>query len=548
MKKLIFSIIILGIILAIIGFWYWQRSSYSKDILKLEILGPNEAEIGQEIEYTVKYKNNGNVRLEEPKLIFELPEHSILNEGNARRQEVGSEELGDIYPGEEKTFKFSARLFGKENETKTAKAQISFKPKNLTASYQSETTFTTVIKSVPLTFDFDLPSKIEGGRDFSFSLNYFSNLDYPLSNLGIKIEYPNGFEFISSSPKTLEKTEWDISLLNKTDGGRIEIKGRLSGNTDEQKVFKALLGIWIEDDFIALKETSKGIAIVQPSLDIFQRINNQDQYLASAGDSLHYEIFFRNISESPFQELFMVVQLKGKIFDFNSIRSDFGRFNKGDNSIIWDWRDVSKLNFLGQGEEGKVEFWVSLKNDWQISSPQEKNLIIKNSVLVSQIKEEFETKVNSKLAISQQGYYLHDLFDNFGPNPPQAGKATTYTIVWEAKNYYNDAKNVKVKAILPPNVSLTGKIYPESEASKFFFDSVSREIVWSVSDGSGLSAGAGILNPSPNISFQVSLTPLANQTGQIMPIIGQAKISGEDQFTQQKTEGVSSAVDTNSAR
>ena len=92
---------------------------------------------------------------------------------------------------------------------------LNYQPKNIKARYESATTFTTVIKTLSLTFDFDLSSKIEAGRDFKFYLNYFSSLDYPLTNLGVKIEYPSGFEFLESSPRSLGKTEWEIPLLNK---------------------------------------------------------------------------------------------------------------------------------------------------------------------------------------------------------------------------------------------------------------------------------------------------------------------------------------------
>lgn len=544
MKKFIFIIIILCIALGAAGFWYWQRNPYSKEILKLEILGSEEAAIFQEVEYTVKYKNNGNVRLEEPRLIFEFPEYTLLEEGLSRRQEIGPEELGDIYPGEEKTLQFKGRLFGKEGDIKTAKAWLSYRPKNLQARYESATTFTTEIKSVPLTFDFDLSSKIEAGRDFKFSLNYYSSLDYPLSNLGIKIEYPSGFEFLGSDPQGLAKTEWEVSLLNQAEGGRIEITGKLSGEVKEQKIFKATFGIWQEDEFVLLKEITRGVEITRPRLFVFQQINGQSQYIANPGDLLHYEIFFRNIGEEPFTDLFLVATLGGRGFDLETVKADSSQFKRGDNSIIWDWRDVPKLRFLGQGEEGKVEFWINLKDEWEISSPQEKNAILKNTVLISQIKEEFETKINSKLAISQRGYYQEEVFGNSGPIPPKVGETTTYTIIWQAKNYFNDVKNVKVKAVLPLNVRLTGKIFPEQESSKFAFDIQSREIIWMVRDNQVMETGTGVLNPAPNIAFQVALTPTSGQKGKVLPIIKEAIITGEDQWTESFIEGKTSAIDT----
>jgi len=512
MKKIIISVIILAVILAIAGYWYWQRNPYSKEILKLEILGPGNASVAQEVEYTVKYKNNGDVRLEEPRLIFEFPEYTLLEDGVSKRIEIGSEELGDIYPGEEKTFQFKGRLLGKNGEVKTVKSWLSYRVKNLQARYESTTTFSTIIDSVPLTFDFDLSSKVEAGRDLEFSLNYFSSMDYPLTDLGIRIEYPEGFEFLKSDPNGLNKTEWEIPLLNKAEGGRIEISGKLSGELREQKMFKAAIGVWQDDEFIILKEITKGVEITKPQLSIFQHINGQSNYTANPGDLLHYEIFFRNISGEPFKDLFLVIFLDGAGFDFDTTKSESGRFQKGDSSVIWDWRDVPSLKFLDEGKEGKVEFWINLKDDWAISNPEEKNAVLKNSILISQVKEEFETKVNSKLEISQQASQQGDI----------------YTIIWQAKNYLNDVKNVKVKAFLPLGVSLSGDIFPESESSKFAFDSGSREIVWMVGD---MEAGRGILNEAPKISFEVILI-----SGGV-EIIKETKIIGEDQWTEKIIEG-----------
>ena len=551
-KKIAVLIVISGVALAIAGFWFWEKNPYSKDTLKLEIFGPESVSIFEEVEYTVKYKNNGNVRLEEPRLTFEFPEYTLMpisseqenqEQNSLKRMEIESEELGDIYPGEEKTFKFKGRLFGKEGDVKTAKAWLSYNPKNLNARYESATTFTTIIESIPLTFDLDFFSKVEAGRSFKFYLNYFSRLNYPLTDLGINIEYPQGFEFLESNPKSLGKNEWEIPLLNKAEGGRIEIEGRLLGEVREQKIFSANIGVWQEGEFITLKEITRGVELTRPHLSIFQRINGNDKYIAKSGDLLHFEIFFRNISEEPFTDLFLVTRLDGSPFDFNSIRTDSGQFSKGDNSIVWDWRDVSELRFLGQGEEGKVEFWINLK-DWKTNSPQEKNFLLKNNVLVSQIKEEFETKISSKLVVSQKGYFQEEVFGNSGPIPPKVGEKTTYTISWQVKNYYNDVKNAKVKAVLPPNVELTGEIFPEEEASKFAFDQISREIVWRVGDSQTLEAGTGVFSPASNISFQVALSPNSDQKGKTAQIISEAEIKGEDQWTETIIEGVSSAIDT----
>ena len=535
-NKIVIFIVILTLLTGAIGFWYYQKGSYSKDVLKLEALGPEETELLKEVEYTVKYKNNGNARLEKAKLIFEYPEHSIVGDGKALRQEIY---LEDIYPGQERTLSFKGRLFGNENETKTLKAWLSYQPKNLKARYESATTFNTAIKRSPVNFEFDLLSKVEAGKELNFRLNYFSNIDYPISDLGILVEYPSGFDFIKSVPKTLEKTEWEIGLLNKAEGGRIEIAGKLTGEVGEGKVFRAKLGSWQDGEFVVLKEITKGVEIIQPALYIFQQINNNPEYTASPGDLLHYEIFFRNIGDGALTNLFLVVRLEGEAFDFDTIKSSQGDFGSGDNSIVFDWRRVSKLQFLDAQEEGKIEFWVELKKDLSSLGQQGKELVVADKIYLSQARAEFVTKINSGLGIVQKGYFGDEVFGNTGPIPPKVGETTTYTIIWQAKNYYNNVRNVQVKATLGENVRLTGKIFPDEAA--LTFDLLSKEVIWKVGD---LEAGQGVTATGPSVAFQVALTPGVSQEGTVPEIINKVEITGEDQWTGDNLRAPGSAINT----
>jgi len=169
---------------------------------------------------------------------------------------------------------------------------------------------------------------------------------------------------------------------------------------------------------------------------------------------------------------------------------------------------------------------------------------LQNKVFIGQLKEEFLTKISSKLEIVQKGYFEDEIFGNSGPGPggtPKVGGTTTYTILWQVKNYYSDIKNAKVKATLPPQVSLTGKIFPEEMASKFSFDSQSKEIVWSLGD---MERGMGISKPSLTLAFQISFLPEESQKGKTPEIIGQAKISGEDSWTESEIEAIFSAITT----
>ena len=407
MPKKIYFIILAIIVIAFAAFLLYREATFSKEILKVEILGPDTAKLGDEITYTVQYKNNGNFVLEKAKLTFVLPDNSLTEDSKM----MLVKNINDIYPGDQESVSFKARLLGKDGDLKTAKASLSYVPKNITATYESDTSFITKIDASPITLAFDLPIKVEQGKDLTFSANYFSNVDYPLENLSIKIDPTPGFDFVLSEPKSLDNIEWKLPTLSKAQGGRINIAGHISATADQNLAFSASLGMWQNGNFIIMKQTSINVQTTPP---------------------------------------------------------------------------------LG-------------------------------------------------LEISQKGFYKNSNIPNSGPTPPKAGQATTYTINWEIKNHFSDEKNVKVKAVLPKNVILTGKIIPEDELANFSFDSASRQIVWSAGD---VPEGTGIIGDPVVLSFQISLTPDISQTGSTAGLIGLVQISGENQFINTMISAQDSGITT----
>src|SRR3989338_8210341 len=415
-------LVTVALILAGLGVWFWQKNTYSTELLKFELLAPKQSVMGEEMTYTVKYKNNGDSRLEKALLIFEYPSGSIPSTGTNGRV---TSTLEDIYPGQEQNIAFKARLFGKEGEMKEAKALMQYTPKNLSAKFESDTSATTSFSQAPLNFELDTPSRAESSQLLYFDLNYFSNSEYPLSDLRIKIEYPQGFEFQSASPVPIGENEWKVGLLNKASGGRISVKGTLQGESQEVKIFRATLGSWKDGKFMAFKEATKGIEITNLKLLISQTVNGSPSYTPTPGDALHYVISFKNVDEKSLENLFLIVNLEGRPFDLTSVKAERGKFKEGDTSIIWEAQDVSKLRFFGKGEEGKVEFWVDGKDDWEVFSSQDENFTLRDKVILSDTKEEFELKVSSRLVIEQSGSYQDEVFGNSGPLPPQPGTQTT---------------------------------------------------------------------------------------------------------------------------
>ncbi|HCM36585.1 MAG TPA: hypothetical protein DIS53_01455 [Candidatus Wildermuthbacteria bacterium] len=536
--KIVYGVLFVAAALSVAGFWVWQKNIFSTGDVRLEILAPDAITVGEEVTYVVRWRNVGDTQLVDASLTFDYPEGAIPSEGSDARV---IRAIDTINPGQEDSARFSARLFGKENEIKEARASLTYTPRNLSASFRSETSASSKISFVPLNFDVNVPSRMEADQQFEIELNYFSNSEYPLSDLRIQMQYPDGFSFRSASPVPLGDNEWDIGVLNRTEGGRITVRGALEGGVQEVKIFRAVIGSWKDGRFTVMREVQKGVQIARPQLLIAQQVNSSANYVASAGDVLHYEISFRNPTDRILENLSLLVTLDGRAFDLDSLKANSGRFQRGSNSLVWEPRDNTRLRFLGRGEEGRVEFWVNVKDDIETFSPQDQGLTLQNRVLLSEASMDFEVKLRADLRIEQRGFFSDEVFGNTGPHPPTVGQRTTYTVIWRATNKLNDVRSARVKAALPQGAELTGNIFPAN--SNLTFDSASRELVWEIGD---LAAGTGVfpeLQP-PSVAFQIAFTPTPAQRGRIAELVGQARITGEDLFVDQVVSSTDDPIDT----
>ena len=512
----------------ILGFWWWQSTSYSKEVLKLEILGPKEVTVGENMEYIVRLKNNGNVRLEDPELIFEYPDGAIIS--TEKILMYNSEKLGgNIYPGQERTFKFNARLLGQEGNIKIAKATLSFKPKDLNVRNEVYTEFLTTIKNVPISLDFNLPSKVTSmDKAFSFSINYASEVPYSLKDLSIFINYPKDFEFLYSNPKALDEKQWDINNLNQYESGKIEISGITK--SDVQSAFTVKMGIWNNNEFIVLKEITEWLKVEAPSLYVTQKVNNAYDYVAKKGDSLRYEISFRNIGEEPLRDLILISKLDGSLFNLDTVNAPLAKYTKGDNSLLFESKSFPKLEYLDVDEVGTIEFWVDLKSDITQNVLSQTNQKVKNVISVGGVKEEFITKVETELAAKQYIDTTNKFMQSSGPYPLQVNKTSKLTIVWEVLNSFNDIGGATMRAIIPENGTF---IKEESHAEKgLTFNEETSELVWDIGS---VNAGVGYTKEPIRVAFQIIVSPQMATPGGILLIPG-AHIGGNDEWAQKRVE------------
>ncbi len=543
LKKTAFFIFLSAFVAVAVAFFYFDRTSFDESDLRLEIIGPEEVSVGEEMEYRVRYRNNSDIRLENVSVIFEYPETSVPLEREEDEIIEGSDnfrkrkELPDINPGQEEIIDFSARAFGEKGDAVEASAWFSYSPQNLSANYEISRSHTGIITEVPLTlefvsgdsFDGSFPDRVEAGQDFSFGLYIFSDLDYDIGDLGLRATYPSGFEFISSSPEGIEDNEWEIESLGSRNGTGVTVSGILEGEPGDTRGFQAELGVWRRDRFIPIKRVEDRILI--PSREFFMDVvvNDDPDYVADPGDDLLYDIYFKNLGEETIENLFLRVDLDTDMIDEERLETMQGML-RGD-TIIWNHSSTSQLRRLGPEEEEKVSFMMGIKEDDLGYNPE-----IRISAEMNQARRTIQTKVNTDLEIMQNFMGEDDPFRSSGPLPLNMNQTSTYTISWEVGSSFNDVEDVEVNAELPEGATIINSDYPEE--TEFEFDSETGEIIWKLES---LERGTGISRSAPKANFQVEFTPDFSVEGDT-ELISEAVIRGTDTWTDRELEKESGSL------
>lgn len=92
-------------------------------------------------------------------------------------------------------------------------------------------------KSSNISFAIEGEKDILAGKEFVYTVSYKNLENTDIKNIAIKLDYPENFTFIESSPQPSEENNsWKIDYLAQKRSGEIKIKGKLIGEIDQNKV------------------------------------------------------------------------------------------------------------------------------------------------------------------------------------------------------------------------------------------------------------------------------------------------------------------------
>jgi hypothetical protein len=550
-KKILY--IALGVLVAAIvavagvfAYRWWQKDAFHQDRVSISFEGPKEADSTQQTAYIIHYKNSNRVTLKNAEIDLTYSENfQPIDNVNLKYLSPSSSKIfvGDIKPNSEGTAELKGIFYAPKDFPVYLYASLHFVPSNGTADLSMENQVGVNITAAPVLLDVTAPQQAIDGGDVQYVIDY-KNLDVRrMSDVQVRVDFPQGFEMGSANPTPSEKDSyWYVGNLEAGQGGKITIQGQMHGDDGEDQNALVSLGhVGNDGNFVVFNKQEADIRMVSPVLAVKQTLDNKENNVINAGDVLQYTISYKNTGSTGLRDAIITAQVTGKIVDFSKISSDNGSYDGTTGTMIWKASDVPGLANIDPQAGGSVHFSIPVKSVIPIANKLDKNFVVSsvakidspdipvsngaNKVIGS---NKLELKLASKVLFDVKGYYADAKIKNSGPIPMQTGKETTFAIHWSVVNVSNDITNAQVISSLPTGVRWTGQIYPANE--KISYNERTNQLIWNAGD---IAAGAGLITPPHEVVFQVGVTPQVNQVGDPITLVNKSTFTAKDMFVGQ---------------
>lgn len=529
------------------SYFFFLGGRISPENVIIDVQGPALIGGGEELNLHITVRNNNPVPIEDADLIIEYPigTHSAANiDIELPRFRVS---LGTIHPGEEVRKTIEAVLFGEENSKKNIDISVEYGVEGSNAIFYSNFVYNLVLSSSPLSLIIEAYDETISGQEIEFLATVKSSSKNIVRNVMLRAEYPFGFEFSSSNPEPIfANSTWYLGDIEPGGETEIVIKGTLSGQDEEERIFRFVAGLQSEADrniigaeFVNVTES---LLIKRPFITATMTLNNKTSEVISSlgGEKISGIITYTNNLPTQIFDGEIEIEFIGSAIDETTVEGTNGFYRSIDNKLIWTRDTLSSLRIIPPGASGEVKFSFNsfgLSSGMLLRNPEIKlNVTIAGKRLSdSSIPEEVystlsrRVRISSNLTLISKVLHFTGPFENIGPIPPKVEKETTYTIVFTVLNSYNTVANAEVVTTLPTYVEWLGVTSPLTE--DVTYTAIGRSIVWNLGE---VKSGTGTSLPPRELSFQVSLLPSISQVQSVPELVNGQILSGIDRFTESR--------------
>jgi len=524
--------------------------------VEITVIGPVAIGGGEELSLDIIIENNSNITLNTVDIVLEFPNGTKSATNLQAELPRIRDGVGDIPPQSVIRENYRAALFGEEGTTKQIMARIEYSVPGSNAIYTREKEFTLALQSSPIRVAIETVKETTSNQEMEFEITLASNSNETLKNVVLKADYPFGFRFSNSDiAPTFRNNTWLFTTIDPLEVKTFTVRGVLEGQNNEERVFTWDAGVASEENLeeLAITFTSlfKPVKIIKPFLALELALDGQTEndLVKTGNEQIEGRLTLINNTGAVIEDAEITLVLNGDVIADNRVEIGEGFYNSTDNKITWNKTTSDLFKSIPAGFEEILGFSFMTK------PLATRNAVYKNPEIVidafvkgkrvseSGVNEDVENvavkriKILTDVGVEATASSRTGPFENTGPMPPMVEESTTYTITYAVSNSSNLISNGKLIATLPSYIRWNNQVSPSNE--KLIFDEVERTLTWELGD---VQEHIGFIDPSREVSFQLTLTPSATQMGASPAFLLRPRFEGFDTFANTEVTAVPNKI------
>lgn len=520
----------------------------STDHISIQTTGPSILGSGDTVSLLVTVENKNPTAIQSTVLTADLPDGSRRVEDPSQPFDHYTDSLGEIPAGEARTRTIAVKLFGEKGQTLSIPLRVEYRTQGSNALFTKEGEYSVTVSSAPVIVDVAAVSETASGQPLMLSVSVRSNTATTLKNVGVQMAPVTGFIPGASTPTPTGTGFFALGDLAPGEQKSIQVRGTLSGQAGEERVFSFAAGSRKGDGTIGIDipYASGGalVRIASPFLGTSISLNGSsaDTLSVAAGTSINGILSWTNTLPTPITDAVLTLTVSGNALATGSVSSPNAFYRSSDSSLIFSSTADAGLARLESNDHGAQPFQLGVKSAEALKGVRNPTITLTLSVAGTRIGEKnvpqsVTATMKRVIQVSTDASVVSSLsranapYPNTGALPPAPNTETTYTVQLRAQSSVNTVGGTRVSMTLPDYVRYTGKA-----ASMVAYNESTRMVTWTVGD---VTPGA-----SPTAQFQIAFTPSASQSGTEPVLVGVQTLTGKDRFTQNDVTTTAPALTT----
>ncbi|MBI4591876.1 DUF11 domain-containing protein [Candidatus Uhrbacteria bacterium] len=516
------------------GFFFFTQGLFQGDeTLKLTVDGPIEAKSGEEVSYTFRYENVGDVPVASLVMKLTLPTSfhvysTVPEPDNALEWTIGS-----LNAGSDGAVTVSGVFLAEVPSSQRLQALFTYKPANFSSDFQEVVTQKIDIEDSVIALSFTGPEKALAGDTSQYVINVQNTGTEPMYTIRITPTFPADFTTTTAEPAQEEgQPYWIIDALEPGELQAITIDGSFTSTASGEQKLNVTAG-FVDQDLVYVQSSQEVITDVLGGTISFSVIvngSNQSQ-TANLGETLRVSLDYANQSKEPAQDLSFTMTLSSETGDIpiDWSNADLGGGTRVGNEITWE-----KLDELAPESSQVIDVGLPLLA--QLGAKEADTFSLAVTLTLNRVGTITSTRtleatpivitLNSDASANAQARYYSEsgLTIGSGSLPPTVGETTNYRIYWNVSNSLHTLEQVRMTTTLPQDVAWLEQT--DTDIGTVSYNTTTRQITWIVPKLLAELRHAGAW-------FDVAINPDSEDVGRFMKLTSTTSFEATDSKTKE---------------